>query len=386
VSDYFQNTKPYVVPMQAIVVADNQGHIGMIAPGRVPVRSTANTMQGRAPVPGWEATYDWQGTIPFDKLPREFDPPQGAIGTANARIVSDTYPYLITHDWDPDYRLRRLTEIVLDRGGHDMDTMRAAQLDVLSPAFAELMPLMVAAARPSIGPPEADVLDKLSRWDATMRADAAEPLIFAAWLRASVQAIYADDLGGAFPAFFQPRATSMTRLLRGEAKGRDWCDDVRTAENETCGKVLAGALRTGLADLEKRYGSDRSRWTWGAAHIAFGENQVLGRLPVIGRLFDIGLASPGGPYTLNRGVVEFGQDLPFANRHAATYRAIYDLEDLDRSLYIQSTGQSGNPFSRYYRSFEQSWAEGAYIRIPSRRDAVEQEAIGTWRLEPAASR
>ena len=56
----------------------------MIAPGRVPVRDPANKMAGRAPVPGWDAAYDWKGYLTFEDVPRVVDPPAGAIGTANA--------------------------------------------------------------------------------------------------------------------------------------------------------------------------------------------------------------------------------------------------------------------------------------------------------------
>ena len=175
----------------------------------------------------------------------------------------------------------------------------------------------------------------------------------------------------------------MIRLLRGQATSRDWCDDRKTEARESCSNVLAAALGTALADLEKRFGNDRGQWNWGAAHVAFGEHQVLGQLAVIGPLFNIGRASPGGPYTLNRGVTEFSAAQPYANRHASSYRAIYDLADLDRSIFIQPTGQSGNPFSPYYRTFEKSWSAGEYIHLSRRREDVTKQAIGTWRLTPA---
>ena len=66
--------------------------------------------------------------------------------------------------------------------------MRAAQADVLSPAIAQLQAPMIAAAQ--AGGADAAVLDQLTAWDATMRADAPEPLIFTAWLRETVRAIY----------------------------------------------------------------------------------------------------------------------------------------------------------------------------------------------------
>ena len=380
VDDYMERMRHYVVPMQSMVVADTSGKIGLIAPGRVPVRDPANKIAGRAPVPGWDATYDWKGYLRFEDLPRVVDPPAGAIGTANASIVGPDYPHHLTYDWDPEYRQQRVKELIVDRDGHDIASMRAAQADVLSPAIARLQAPMIAAAQ--AGGADAAVLDQLTAWDATMRADAPEPLIFTAWLREAVRAIYSDDLGAAFDRYFDTRALALSRLLEGRATGRDWCDDRTTPARERCGEVLAAALAAALKDLERRYGADRSKWTWGAAHYAYGEHRPFGAFAGIGRFFNVEVPSPGDAYTLNRGKTEFGEEPPFANRHASSYRAIYDLADLDRSLYIHTTGQSGNPLSPFYRSFAERWAKVEYIEIATKRADIAKAAIGTWKLTP----
>jgi len=240
---------------------------------------------------------------------------------------------------------------------------------------------MLANARAD-GATDADVLDRLEAWDATMRADTIEPLIFMAWVRETVRAIWSDDLGAAFDVFFDTQATALTRVLQGRALTREWCDDRTTQERESCQVVVAVALKAALADLERRYGSDRARWTWGIAHYAYGESRPLGLLPLIGSYFNVEVPSPGGSYTLNRGKTEFVEEQPFANRFASSYRAIYALADLDRSLYIQSTGQSGNPFSPFYRNFADRWAKGKYIHISTNRKRIDSIALGSWQLEP----
>jgi penicillin amidase len=381
VGAYIAHMGSYVVPMQNMVVADTAGNIGYIAPGRVPIRDPANKVAGRAPVPGWDATYDWKGTIPFGSLPRAENPPAGAIGTANARIVPAGYPYLITYDWDADFRQKRLQELVLDRTGHDMASMRAAQLDVVDPAIARLQPLMIAAAQAG-GITDDALLDQLTTWDASMRADAPEPLIYTAWLQEALKAIYADDLGAAFPRFFDERATALIRLLEGRTNSRRWCDDRGVPVHQGCGAKLAAALNAALADLTKRYGPDRKAWRWGKAHIALGEQQPFSSIAALRPYFNVEVPSPGGTYTLNRGKVDFGTEPEFANRHASSYRGIYDLADLDASLYIQTTGQSGNPMSPYYRSFARRWAAGEYITISTKRDEIAKDALGTWTLAP----
>jgi penicillin amidase len=381
VADYMERMRLFVVPMQSMVVADTSGRIGMIAPGRVPVRDAANKVAGRAPVPGWDATYDWKGYLKFDDLPRDDNPNVGAIGTANARMVDPGYPHHLTYDWEPAFRQQRIKQLVFDADKHDLASMRAAQTDVLSLAVARLQPLMIAAAQAG-GSVEDGVLDQLTVWDATMQPDRPEPLIFTAWMREAVRAIYHEDLGEAFDRYLGYRATALIRLLEGRATSRDWCDDRTTPERESCGAVLAGALNRALYDLRLRYGGDRSKWRWGQAHAAFSEHRPFGLVGGLAPFFNIEVPSGGGNYTLNRGQADLGAEQPFANRHAASFRAIYDLADLDRSLFIHTTGQSGNPLSPFYRSFAQRWSKGDYIEIPTRREAIEAASLGRWTLMP----
>ena len=65
VADFQNGMGDFVTPMQSIVIADAAGNIGLIAPGRVPLRDPANQIMGRAPSPGWADTYDWKGFIPY---------------------------------------------------------------------------------------------------------------------------------------------------------------------------------------------------------------------------------------------------------------------------------------------------------------------------------
>ena len=372
----------YATPMQSMVIADTSGNIGLIAPGRVPVRDPANTVMGRAPVPGWDATYDWNGWIPFEALPRQNNPEIGAIGTANTKIVGPDYPYLLTLDWDEPWRQRRVDQLIVDNGTPQTIAMtRDAQADVDSQAFASVGPKMIALieGRDDI---DQEALSTLKSFDYRMVRDSRVPLVFLAWFRESIIGIFADDLGPAFDAWFRARVNVMDAVVDGNTQ-RDWCDDRSTPGGESCADVLAASLGRAIVGLEKRYGEDRSKWNWGQAHLSDGAHTPFSNLPVLNSIFDVRVESAGGPFTLDRGVTPLRDpEAPFINKSGSSYRGIYDFSDLDKSTYIQTTGQSGNPFSRHYRDFALPWSNVEGITIPADPALYSPDIVGTWQLTP----
>jgi penicillin G amidase len=361
-------------PMQNIHYADASGHIGFIAPGRVPIRKSGD---GRWPVPGWTGEYDWDGWIPFDALPRALDPPDGKLFNANNRVVPPDYPYLLTADWEAPYRARRLAQL-LQREAFGAEEFAAMQADVRSLLAQDLLPIMLAA-KPG-GPAAAAAMARLEAWDRVMRADAAEPLIFAAWYRELSRLIYADELGAMFDGFWHVRPQFMDRIL---TRRQIWCDDICTDPVETCMALAAAALDGALRDLARRFGDDPDDWRWGDAHAARMSHPVFANQPFLGLLFNIEVATGGDSVTVDVGHFNpRNERRPFASTHAATYRAIYDLAQLDESRFVSATGQSGNPLSRHYRDLTDLWAAGR--SVPIRRDGASyrQGAIGALRLQP----
>jgi penicillin amidase len=158
---------------------------------------------------------------------------------------------------------------------------------------------------------------------------------------------------------------------------------VRTPRVETCEEILSESLDRALRDLRRRFGEDPKVWRWGAAHPAQHRHRPFSRSAVLAPLFDIAVPSPGDAYSINVGRSDFGDDAaPYASRHAAGYRAIYDLADPQASLYIHSGGQSGNPLSPHYRSFAEPWARGEYIRMVTERKQLEANGVRRLVLTP----
>jgi penicillin amidase len=371
-SGFMDAARELHVPQQNVSYADVDGNIGFVAAGRVPIRKPENDLKGLAPAPGWDARYDWAGYIPFAELPQAYNPPEGKIVTANQKIVGADYRHFITSEWQPPYRAERIDALLQATAKHGLKDFSRIQADTLSLAAKELLPHLLKTVAKS---EEARVaLAKLGAWDGVMASERIEPLLLIAWWRELARAIYADELGEAFRGSWSPRALFMVNVLADRNGQSAWCDNVRTRVVETCDALLASSLESALTDLRQRYGSDVKNWAWGDAHVARNRHRPFTRQSWLARIFDVRVPSPGDAYTINVGQSDFNDEAdPYANRHAASLRAIYDLADPQASVFIHSTGQSGNPLSLDYRSFATGWARGDYLPMLTDRARVEQD-------------
>ena len=354
-AEFLDAMKNYQAPQENFVYADRAGNIGFIAPGLVPLRKSG---RGRTPQPGWSGEADWTGYVPFDALPRAFNPPSGRTITANNRIIPPGYPYFITDDWAPGYRARRI-ENLIDAGIQSPASSAAIQNDILSLMVRDLKPLMLEGIAGGGGYEK--VLARLRAWDGEMDRNRREPLIFTAWIRELGRAIYADELKGLFPRYWDYRAPFLISVLSRETQ---WCDDVGTVEKESCGSRLALALDKAMKDLARRFGSNKEKWTWGAAHQARFRHQMFSSVPLLGSPAGLKIAADGGQFTLNRGAGHLANPVnPFEDIHGPGLRAIYDLSDLAASRFMIATGQSGNMLSSHYKDMLEDWRDGKYFAI-----------------------
>lgn len=294
------------------------------------------------------------------------------------------YAYHLTGEWGLPFRADRIEALLAATPKHSPASFARLQADSVSLQMKEILPLLLQA-RPATAV-AGEVVRELAVWDGDMAAARSEPLIASAWLRELTRLVYADELGDIFPGAWEHRAGFMRNVLADRDGAGRWCDKVATPAGETCAELIPQALDLALADLKQRYGDDRRAWRWGEAHHARSEHRPFARHPLLSRLFDIVVPTPGDAFTVNAGRNALAKaEAPFANGHAASLRAIYDLADPDRSRYIHSTGQSGNALSPLYRNFVERWAAVEYLPMSVQRRDAEDGGLGTLRLVPPAA-
>jgi penicillin amidase len=125
--------------------------------------------------------------------------------------------------------------------------------------------------------------------------------------------------------------------------------------------LVSAAMDRTLNRISAKLGSNPNQWHWGAWHPAISSHKPFGKVPGLNALFDVRVESPGDLFTVNVGQYWANDKKePFANRHAASMRAIYDLSSEGQGLFIYQTGQSGHVFSTRSRDMANQWARGHY--------------------------
>ncbi len=385
---FHESLRHWTFPSQNVVYADVDGTIAYALPGLVPQRRRGD---GLAPAPGWVSDFDWDGFVPFDELPTYVNPPEGFLATANNCMVGDSYPHLLTGEWLPEYRVRRIRELL----GEAHALCLADQQRIQTETVSLLARRFLAAALPAVGEPaDEDAVDALARlggWDGDMAEDSIPATLYFGWLvhftraalaqaigqtRADALLAKSDPVGFPFMPFYEIGYELALRWLEAANRGEplpEWIGDVRP--------LLWPALRQTLDVLRRECGPNPAGWAWGRLHrIAF--THEMARLPGIGRLWrPITVPAPGDGYCINQ------SDLtphfpPDPSTIIASCRLLVDVGAWDEALAALPGGQSGHPASRHYRDRLAEWRAGGYFPLLFSRERVLAAAQGTWSLEP----
>jgi penicillin G amidase len=322
-------------------------------------------------VPGWTSEYEWDGFLPPKELPWGVNPARGFLATANNRIHDDAYPYLIGHDFHQPFRVRRIADLLAASTGHDVTSMGAIQSDTVSLASRTTLPLLLSVAPDT--PETSAALEPLRGWDGDMAADSAAAAIFNVWSRHIAHRILEPWLGeDLFRHYHAWREDFQCEVLPSMLRARP------TANLDD--DLLRLALSDAVAELNATLGEDPARWRWGALH-RLRLAHPLASIPGLEPLFlaaDVELG--GDEQTVMQGGFDGRHGYPAAV--IPSWRAVFDLADLDRSVGVLPTGISGNPGSPHWNDQTELWTQGRSHPLPFTAGAVESATVTRMRLTP----
>ena len=374
----------FAAPSQNMVYADVDGNIGYQTPGWIPIRKEGH--DGSLPVPGWTDDFQWQGYIPFDELPRTFNPQAGFIATANNAIIGPEYPYLITTDFDRGYRARRITDLIANASAPiTIDTIKAIHGDNQDLSADFLIPALLEVDLGNDHLEETRGL--LTAWDHQLNMDSAPGALYTSFFYHLLAHTFRDDL----PKDYWPNGNARWVLVLKNLVAQPnspWWDDKTTSDSvEVRDDIMRLAFADAVSELEKHFGSDTAKWNWGDLHTLTLTNSTLGKsgVPPIEALLNRGpFRTSGGNIMVNATGWDASKEAPVAYTVVSypSERAIYDLSDFNNSIAIHTSGESGHAYHPHYVDMTPLWANIQYFPMWWNQESVVEDAEGYLVLKP----
>ena len=382
--EYRQAATYFAVPAQNMVFADIDGNIAYQTPGKIPIRLPGHN--GEYPVPGWTDEYEWQGYIPFDKLPNAYNPPAGYIVSANNEVVGATYPYLISDEWDYGFRAARIVQMIETAPGPiDAAYIQKMHGDDYNASAAFMVPLLLQLNLQDEH--LITVRDVLKSWDYQNQMDQAAPAVYNVFWRAVLGRTFHDNL----PEDYWPDGgDNWFEVMRKLVQTPDsaWWDDKNTATKETRDDILTLAFSDTVTELEKVLGSNAAKWTWGELHTVTFHNQSLGTSGIgpIEAIFNRGpYQTSGGSSIVDNTAWDASETDPTKAYQVVSLpseRMIVDISDLPASLSVITTGESGHAFHSNYADQADLWRTIQYHPMLWGKQQVESSAKAHLVLSP----
>ena len=426
-------------PVQNLMYADDQGHIGYHAVGRIPIRGDANNPGPLSPVPTDATAPDaaqhvWAGYIPFDQLPQAFDPLDGVLATANARVTPDGYRFPITLNWMAPYRTERIYK-VLEAGpgaGVSAEISPAggpnAAADAESAAAGSLAPIhkltpadmltlqndvfsaldLLVAQRLAYSIDHAggalkndkqlrQAADILRKWNGSVDANAAAPAIVNAARETFWPMLLIPKLAPQLaPQVRQGVDLSKLKnvppdVVRSELLWQSYTWGERGSVEEqmlmhtparwlptgyaTWNDFLAAVVQRGLHDAKAP--RDLSTWQEGKASPLDIEHPIFFRSTMLQRLIGVPTGTGPQPHSGDATTVKQMQ-----RGFGPSERFTADLASPDNTTLNIVLGESGNPVSPWFMDQFQDWLRGTTYALPFSPAAINAATTHTLTLNP----
>ena len=310
----------------------------------------------------------------FSNNPMAENPSWNYVYSANNQpdtIANILYPgYYV-----PEDRAKRIVQLLEPKNNWNKQSMSAMINDVTSSVapsivkeFAENMDYN------SFSKSEQKAIDVLQLWDGSNTTDQVAPTIYNKWIYLYLKNTFEDEMGTKL--FTQFMATHLSKRVIAEQIEMDnfiWWDNITTKnKTETKKEILSKSLAEAVASLEKQLGSDIKAWNWGKVH-TLEHPHPLGKVAALKNYFNVGPFPIKGAREVidNRGY-DFTDSGLYAVNAGPSTRRIIDFSDIENSISILPTGQSGNPFSKHYKDQAEMYNKGEFRKMKLNEEEIKK--------------
>jgi penicillin amidase len=353
-----------------IMYGDAEGNIAWWAAGKLyKLKSNANR---KLILNGASGEDDIQSYLDFDQNPMAENPSWNYVYSANNQpdsISNILYPgyYL------PEDRAKRIVQLLAPKNNWTKETMSEMINDNTSAVSSEIIKQFTSIMDyNSFTKNEQRAIDILQLWDGSNTIENVAPTIYNKWIYLYLKNTFEDELGEKL--FHQLNATHvMRRMIATQIKKEHsiWWDDVNTKnKKETRKEILTKSFTQAINSLEKQLGSNIIGWNWGKVH-TLEHPHPIGTISYLKKYFNVGpFPMNGAREVIDNRIFEYDDTGLYKVMAGPSTRRIIDFSDIENSLSILPTGQSGNPFSKHFKDQVEMFNKGEFRKMKMNKEEI----------------
>lgn len=359
-----------VAPGLNVMYGDKEGNIAWWTMAKLPRRP--DHVNSKLFLDGASGEDEILGYFDFSENPQSENPASGYVYSANNQ-PDTTAGFLHQGYYIPEDRAKRIVNVLNKDKKWDLEMAKNFINDVQSPIMPELAKTFAEQVQlDDLSDNEAKAIEILQAWNGDNQLDMTAPTIYTKLIYHTLAKTFGDELGeDDFNTFLSTHLFKRSYPFLFKKENSPWWDDVSTSDlQEKRSDIISAAFRQTINELETQLGADIAQWQWENVHL-IEHPHALGQVPSLAKMFNVGpFPINGNNETVNNQMFRPNSDGTYIVKAGPAKRRIIDFSDLEHSINVLPTGQSGNVMSPHYADQAQMFVNGEFRLQKMNKDEI----------------
>jgi penicillin amidase len=302
--------------------------------------------------------------LDFEENPQAINPESNYVYSANNQpdsIANMLYPgYYLFED-----RAKRIVDLVAPKNDWTTQDVAKMLLDVTSPSAPVVAKNLIKHLdKSTYSPSEKTAIYLLENWEGNFDKNEVAPVIYNRFIYEFQKNTFADEMGTAFHQFVNTPFVEKVLPVQAVRVQSVWWDNIATKDKvETKQEIVAMSFKRAFSFLEKQLGANVAAWKWERV-ISVEHEHAVGKVAALRKYFNVGpFVTAGGDQVINNQIYDIDSTGYYKVKAGPSTRRIVDFSDVENSLAILPTGQSGRIFSAHYKDQASKYLNGDFVKM-----------------------
>jgi len=311
--------------------------------------------------------------LDFEENPQAINPTWNYVYSANNQpdsVAGMLYPgYYLNED-----RGKRIVNLLEPKNDWTKEDVAKMMFD----ATSLNAPIIVANFIESINKSDLSVSEKkaiyfLKNWKGNFEKEEIGPVIYNRMVYEFQKNTFADEMGRAYNQFANTPFIEKVLPVQAKRVNSIWWDNILTKDKiENKEDIINASFKNAFVFLQKQLGANVEDWTWKRV-ISVEYKHAVGEVAGLREYFNVGpFVTTGGDQVINNQIYDIDSTGIYKVKAGPSTRRIVDFSDVENSLAILPTGQSGRVFSKHYKDQAQKYLNGEFVKMKINQSEIER--------------